>query len=351
MLFYTIPYLFVLLLSSAFYKLKKIDVPNPIVLFLMLLPATLVSLLRGDVGIDTLNYLGYFKDLRSGNEALQAHEPGFELLSRIIDLLGFNERVNIALISFLTICLLCNSFSKTKNQLLLFSWVVFPLYFVDMTMNGLRYGLAFAIASNAVDALYRKKNFKALLIGLVAISMQYSVALLVFPFLMFNANKKFAIFLAIGLAIIASGIFAFSPLILTYLYDKQDAYKDLLAPAVTSGLVPLIFFIVLFSSFILLSRRKEVSYLLYVFLVLEIISFGIAKITYAGLRLQTLFVFALLIYIKQHFHLIEKRRIFLYILFSVGILSFLILWKNLTAEIEDVQAPMIPYKFFWKTNN
>ncbi|WP_231458838.1 MULTISPECIES: EpsG family protein [unclassified Pedobacter] len=322
------------------------DIPKGVLLFLLLLPATLVAVLRGDVGADTLNYIGYFNDLRQGSNNYQHYEPGFHFLLKVIDLFGLTDRGSIALVSLLTILLLCISFSRNKQQFLLFCWVIFPIYFVDMTMNGLRYGLGFALAVIAIENIYKKKYLGAIVFSLLAILTQYSSFLLIIPFIFVGVSKKYAIYIALMMIITLAGIITAAPMLLIYLYDKQDAYKDIASPGITSGLLPLLSFFVIYFSFIIFSNKDNFK-ILHILLCLELLSFGIAKMSYAGLRLQTLFLFGLLVFIKENFGMLKFQNKFMLILYIYGIFSFLLLTKNLSVQVEGVESPMIPYKFFW----
>ena len=343
-----IPYLVVLLCSCILFKIKSAAIPYGIFLFVILLPATLVAVLRGNIGTDTINYLGYFDDLRNGTSENSVYEPGFKLISETLNILRLSARTNLAIISAIIVILLCASFSKSKNQVILFCWIVFPLYFVDMTMNGVRYGLAFSFGCLAVDAIKDKRYFKILCFTVMAISIQYSSALIIIPFLFLGLNKKLVIYLLGGTIIIILIFVGYAPMQLTYLYDKQDAYKDIVSPGAASGLIPLLIFTIIYVSFIWTSQKNRYSQTVHLLLFCQLASFAVAKFSYAGLRLQMLFLFALLIFIKGNFPIIKAHKIFNYSLFVVGILSFIVLLKNISAKVEDVQSPLIPYKFFWQ---
>lgn len=349
MVYYFIPYLSLFLLMSMINKKNISSSSLFVLLILFLTPAILLVILRGNVGTDTINYLGFFKDL-SNDSSVHEYEPGFQFLSQCMNLFRFNERVNVAIISLLTIILLCKSYSSSKDHVVLFSSFLFPVYFYDMTMNGLRYGLSFALSSLAIDALYKKKNLNFILLALISTSIQYSSFLIIIVFVIFKLNKK--ILIGLLLLIIATSPFLvdFVTNNLVYLSDKKDFYKDLASPSSTSGLGPLILFLLLFFTFYLYSEKTNPKKNLLLILVFEIASFMLAKITYAGLRFQMLFLFSLVLLIKQEYHLILRKKEFSMLLISIGVFGFLLTAKNLMAIVEDVESPFIPYKFFWQEN-
>jgi hypothetical protein len=350
MFIYVFPYvaLFFLLLL-----IMKMNIKNSnlfLLLFLFLIPAILVVILRGNVGTDTINYLGFFRDL-SNEQDVHEYEPGFQLLSKFIIIFGFNERINIAIVSFLTILILCKSFSYSKEHVLVFSSFLFPVFFYDMTMNGLRYGLSFALSSVAIDALYRKKNISFIILALFSLSIQYSSFFIIFIFLAFKLNKKMLLILLTLIIISIPLIIDFFVKNINYFYDKQDFYKDVASPSGTSGLGPLLLFCLLLFAFCFFSKNVNSKKIIVLIFILEIGSFMLAKITYAGLRLQMLFLFSLLLLIKEEYDCISKKREFMVFIISLGFFGFLLTAKNLTANVEDVESPFIPYKFFWQEND
>ena len=343
MLFYVVPYLFLAFFALAQYYLKLKDYYRSFLFFLFALPAISIAVLRGNVGTDTLNYLQYFGDLNRGVE-VHSFEQGFEFLARGVNSLGFNERFGVAVMSGLTSILILGSFSNTKNQIILFSLLLFPVFFYDMTMNGLRYGLSFAISAIALDFLYKKNNFAFILLAIAAISIQYSSFLIICVFLIFKLDKKYLI----GLGIVILFFIPFLSLNLTYFYDKQDLYRDVASPGSTSGLGPLILFLSIFISFLFYSGKERSTNILFLILALELGSFMLAKITYAGLRFQNLFLFSLIILIKQEYYTITKKNEYLMMLIFLGTFGFLLTVKNIGAVVEDVNSPFLPYVFFWQ---
>ncbi|WP_346238516.1 EpsG family protein [Niabella insulamsoli] len=346
MLYYILPYIFLLLVTLYFYYNRQIKQIGFFHLFFALFPAFLIAILRGDVGTDTLNYLGFFEGKLINPEMGEQYEPGFELLGWIMSMTGMSPRFNVALVAVITTWILCKSFSRSKPEMMLFSLLIFPMYYWDFTMNGIRYGLSFSIVTIAIDALYRHKYLRFLILSIIAVSIQYSALLIVLVFLFPLVKKRYLVLIIggfIGLLAVLPNAFEF---FMTRLYDKQDAYKDLTAPSGLSGLAPLSFFLILYVVFIVYGKGK--FFLLHILLIGEILSFIIARYTYAGLRLQGVFVFAIILFAKNNYKYIDRpNRYFRYII-VLNFLAFLIFIKNIVVIVPGDRAPFLPYKFYWE---
>ena len=184
MYYYIIPYFFLLLGSLLIknYNFNKSIII--LILFTFLFPAILIVILRGNIGTDTLQYLRHFNSL-SIQGYIDTFEPGFNYLAALINLFGFKDNFDVAIIGFLIIFLLIKSFSDSKESALLFIYILFPIFFYDLSINTLRAGLAFALSSIALDYLYEKQNFKFILFTILSIFMQYSAIFIIIFFLFF----------------------------------------------------------------------------------------------------------------------------------------------------------------------
>lgn len=345
---YVVPYIYITLLTLGYCFSNSKKEGGRLLLFLFILPALLIAVLRGNIGTDTYFYLGMFQNYQEGyTMADMEYEPGFLLLGYIISQLGFGPRAGVAIIGLITTMLLLGLFSKTKDKIALFGLVFFPIFYVDFTMNGLRYGLSFAIAGWAVYYLYQKKYITFGILSVLALSMQYSALIVIAPFLASLVRKKYLIlFFAVMLPLIfLTNTFNF---ILTHLAGKQDAYKNIQAPGALSGVATLIIFLLIYFFFIYYSEKKTPLKLLTSILVLELISFGIARFTYAGLRIQSAFLFVLIIFVYNNLPQLEKRQWFFFRMSIVSLLSFAIFYKNLSASDINDLTPFIPYKFYWQ---
>lgn len=346
MLYYLVPYIFITFLSLNIY-FKKLKVTWQMLLFL-LLPAILVAGLRGNVGTDSIFYLGLLEDYRLYGESRMSYEPGFEILNKVIAAAGATPRLGVAIIAVISTLVLCKAFSRSRNEMILFALVLFPLFYYDFTMNGLRYGLSFCLATLAVDALYKKKYWYFALWGILAFTMQYSSLLILLLFLSVLIPKKYIIIVValLGLLFVASpGSFAF---FLDRLSDKQDAYSEIYAPAFTSGLAPLLVVFFLYANFLYFHRGHKYSKLVHTVVICEVLSFVIAKFTYAGLRLQGVFMYCMILYIKNNTKPIQMPWRYIANYTILSLLAILLFFKNIQTVVEDDYTPFLPYNFFWE---
>lgn len=349
MLYYILPYFYITFFSLILY-FSNIKSIRGWQIFILLIPAILVFSLRGNVGTDTYYYLGLLDDYMHYGESLARYEPGFEILGKTLIYFGLTPRFALATIAIITTIVLCKSFAASKLQMLILTLLLFPLYFYDFTMNGIRYGLSFSLATLSIDSLYRRKYRSAVIWGLIAFSMQYSAALVILPFVSVLVRKRY-IFLSIssliGMFLIAPGMFS---LVTDRISGKTDAYSEILAPSLFSGLAPLFIVLMMYSSFLYFQRNKPSSKLIHIILILEILSFIMAKFTYAGLRFQGVFMYCMILYLKYNLDTLSPHYIkkYIYIMLFISIIGMLLFIKNILGVVEGDMSPFLPYKFFWE---
>ena len=133
-----------------------------------------------------------------------------------------------------------------------------------------------------------------------------------------------------------------------YIFNKQDLYKDYVSPSSISGLAPIILFILIFSSFVVYTSNTRPNNLLILILIFEGLSFLLTKVSYAGLRFQLIFLFALILLIKQEQNIITDKRSFFKFMFFIGLIGFMITMKNITFIDEEAESTYVPYRFFWE---
>lgn len=345
MLFYLIPYIYITFISLNVY-FSKIKV-NFRTLLLLLFPALLVVVLRGNVGTDSFFYLGLFEDYQRFGESNAKYEPGFETLGKVMIYLGASPRLGVAMVGLISTLILCKAYSRSKNEMLMLAMLVFPTFYYDFGMNGIRYGLSFCLATLGIDALY-KKNYKLFAVfSLLAVSMQYSSLLIILPFAGNLIKKKYVfIILFLLAAVIAVSPDSFS-FFMDRVADKQGAYSQIYAPGVTSGMAPLGLVLLIYFNFIWFHRKTNYSNLIHIILILEILSFVFAKFSYAGLRFQGAYMYCMILYLKNNTQETTPRRYSINLIL-ISIISIAIFVKNVTTELEDELTPNLPYKFFWE---
>lgn len=345
MIFYVFPSVVVYIYSIYVFTTKKPDKYNLTKLLIILSPALLVAALRGNIGVDTENYTQHFSDKINNITDSYTFEVGFEKLIEIFVYLKLSVNGIFASIATIITVLLSLSFSRNKNSILLFLLVLFPLYYVDSTMNGIRYGLAFSIASIAIDLLYKKNNPFFILMFIIASSIQISSTLIFLSFLLAKFNWKVLSFLLL-ISLIYSP--EFTEFILPYLIDKKDAYIYSYSPSFLSGIFPLIVFLILYTLFLFNFKKPLAITEIHVLLILEILAFVLAKYSYAGLRCQLLFLFSLLLAIKNNLANNILNESFYKALFILSLILHGNFLKNLLTGVAEFNSTYLPYEFFWQ---
>lgn len=350
MIYYIFPYVFLLITSFFFYNSNQKCSLS--VLFFCLFPACLIVILRGNVGTDTDTYLRFYRELIRNADYDPSFEKGFTFLSKFTVNLGANEGQSVATIGLLTTILLCVCFSENYDKFLIFTLLIFPTFFYDMTMNGLRYGLSFALIAIAVQNLYKRRKFIFIVISLMAFSIQSS-SLFIFLIFFIGELPIKVIIISLILIVITIYLTTFSIIDLDYFYGKQDMYKDFYSPDISSGLSPLIIFLLIYFTFLFFCKNElnRLNKVIHIILLLEILAFILAKFSYAGLRFQMVFLFSLILFISNNFNLLKDKTKIMYYFGLIGIISFLITIKHFNYNDDEVASPFLPYKFYWDELN
>lgn len=341
-LVYLLPFLWLGGITLMTY-ISKIRLKNyKWILLVALLPAIIIAVISGDSGTDKAYYYSWIYNTFNGNFDKVVYEPGFKYLTFFIAQIYPSEYFVIPIVGVITSIFLILAFSSNKWHLLIFGFFLFPFFYYDMTMNGLRFGLSFAISAYAGKLVLEKKMKLFLIFGLIAVSMQYSSVIIII--LMYFSQIKFKkihllLLIIIGYAI--NNILDFG-----YLDNKADAYKDLTRPSGISGLSPLLLFLLIF--FLNWFLNKKIKTIFFIIFALEIGSFILSLSSYSGLRFQNLFIFTLLIFVAffQDLQTFKKRYLIFFIL--IGVMSFSMKVRNFMNEDRDVITPFLPYEFYWE---
>lgn len=351
MSYYIFPYIFAI---TGFIILYIYEIRSTFfTTILCLLPSILIVILRGNVGTDTYTYLGYFKELIKDINYDSSFEKGFIGFSVILINLGLNERQCIAIIGLATTIILAYCFSSSTEKFTVFILLLYPIFFYDMTMNGLRYGLAFALSTLAIHNLIKDRLWLFILYSLLAASIQISSILILIIFLTGQFSfKHLSVLFILSISLIYV-INYFWTIDLSYFYSKQDMYKDLVAPEGLSGLSPLILFLLIYFCFLLFYEGKiiEIQKQIHIILILELLSFILSKISYSGLRFQMLFLFALMVFVSNNIDLSKNRFKITCCYCIISMISFIITLKHFNYYDAQVLSPFLPYTFFWNEIN
>lgn len=308
------------------------------------LPLVFLSLFRGNIGTDTANYLSIFEAIQSSPESIPKIEPVFYGISLGLMSVFDDSRVVIGLFAFITTLVLFFSSIRFEKDCQIFGAAVIPIFYQSMTMNGIRYGLSFAIV--ILSALYFQRGNKKLFIvtalfsGLIHLS---GLFLAVLFYLLVNKNRNsYIVIIAMAIGTI---IFFEDALLI-----KFFAYSELESPSVTSGLSLLFLSLAVIFIFMV---EKNLNYKfgvqIFIILFLVISSFILTKFSYAGLRMQSLVLYLIFLIMQYRFAeggvALSGRRYALLIV--IGFLGVGFNLNNYINEDVDNLSPFLPYKFVW----
>jgi hypothetical protein len=340
MVFYLLPLAYFYLMFGLGYRVGRPSLG----VALGSLPLLALALLRGQVGGDTPNYVSAVEVLRDAGEPLEMFEPLFERLLLALAQLPVDPMAVLALVSLLTAVLLLRGWWLVERDMVLFSGI-FAVFFIDMTMNGLRYGLAFALIALAASLLVRGHRFFFWVIVAAASMIQISSGLIGIVLFLFQDFR--------GRSFVLVGLFAaaIAATFSDYLLLKLVANEVLQKPGALSGLSSL----GMIGALLLVwgtdrNLRGGAAGKIVVLVLLALIGYGVAQISYAGLRLQALVAFltALALACHMHTHGLRPGRRTVVALFVVGVLFGALKLRNIAQSDADAEAPFIPYKFFWE---
>ncbi len=333
-----------------------------IVFFLLgLFPVFLLSVCRGDVGTDTAAYLRIIEDIQ--NTGSSDLELGFVLLVKAMLFLGMTPRFILIAIAGLVTGLLVYAAQLSERSLLLSAVCIIPVFYLDMTMNGVRYGLSFACAMCAIGAFYQKRFHHCVIFAAFAVLFHLSGWLIFVMAAIFSDDKeefKQWYILTLGLGILILTLQSIDGIL--YLFDmdfgqsgvdleeKVSAYMNFPAPSLFSGLGPLTLSLICLW---LIKKTDRANHIvsgrrIYMFLAGVIAAFAVAKFSYAGLRLQFVILFFMLLCLqfKPAFSSIvdsSKKKHILPIMVLVGLLGIAAFMKNALVTEGNGPTPWLPY--------
>lgn len=327
-------------------------------------PIFFLAICRGNVGTDTAAYLRIISDI--GRNVPTGLELGFILLVKAMLFLGMSPRLILIAVAGMVTALLLYAASFSQRSLLLVALCVVPLFYLDMTMNGLRYGLSFAAAMCAVGLFYQNRFRLCLVFAACTVLFHLSGWLIFVLMALFSDDRKefkkwFAITVGFGIQVLVlqnadevARFFgsALKQAVGVNLHVKAVAYMHFPSPSFLSGLAPLTLSLI---ALVLIKRvdggraviRLRQFYLL---LVGILAAFTIAKFSYAGLRLQFVVLFFMLLCLQFKPILIgpediAKDRTVLPILVLLGVLGVALFVKNALVSEGTGPSPWLPYSF------
>lgn len=340
MFFYIMPYIFIVFMALMSYKVRSGG--YKVLFFIGLIPFALLVALRGEVGTDTNAYIKLLSnsiyELKENNSGL---EPFFLMIIYLKNYFELNSQLVLNVFSLFILLVLFIFFLKTKHRFFIFSLLIFPIFIYDMSMNGVRYGMAFALScffiAESKEKLYKINNNKFIYF----LSLLNHKTAILFYFFKNAQSASIKNFFIICLIMII-GFFVLQE----YMVDKFSLYSEYSSPSIFSGVQPLFltFLVLMANSYFYSQNLKRNIYLL----IIQLIFYIITQVSYAGIRFQFLELFYILVILVNDDGKIRKYKLYLLVLFFIGFLGLLFRLKNFNDESGIGLSPFIPYKFFWE---
>ena len=326
-----------------------------------MLPLILLIVLRGVVGTDTQSYINIISQIKA-NGACQGIELGFIYLIKILLFVVNDPQQVCVLVGIITTAVLIISSKSDNRAIFVLIVCIIPTFYLDMTMNGLRYGLSFAFAMLAFSKFYSHNLILSVVLGVVAVLFHIS-GLFLFLIAALLADDKeelkrwikliLVLFLVTLVQLYFIDIFKLFMSNINQigmnninLNEKYIVYKQYKSPYWFSGLAPMGISLALL--YVLQRGNRDFPVLItrhfYILLALVGLMFAIAKFSYAGLRLQTVVLFAMLLMLqfKPGFSGVMNKKVKNGIFF-VGCLGLLVFIKGVIQTESQGISPFSPW--------
>lgn len=301
--------------------------------------------LRGNVGVDLPMYALTIEIIQQNKGYSFIFEPGFEFLILAFSQIASTPSTVAKLIATLTTTLLLLGRWRTKTAYQVLGLGIIPYFYLDMTMNGLRYGLAFAIVLVTLNGFLAMQYFRYTTLALVAASMQVSSLYLTGLLqALLRPSWKYAL-------LMLPGLIAVSLLGYDYFLHKASINAELSKPGLTAGIAPLLLsIVVLIGCWKYKPIRANYRTAILALLALTFATYGVTQFTYAGLRLQQLNYFLILLFLIYTNEKLDRKKskLILFTLILASILGSTFRLNNFRSEAGNGEAPFIPYHFFWQ---
>lgn len=301
------PFLVIFIFHSFWLKQKFL------VNILAYLPIAIFASLRGYAGTDTENYRIAYDYIGQVGDITVGVDFGFTALMLLASNLGLSFQGFSALQAGLCLFLYCLAGARLDRTEPLFSIGILPVYLLDSTFNGVRYGLAFALAAFLVAYVYERRK-------------KFSGVLLIAPALIHSSLAPIAMLspIVLGLSAVGAYFVGIEYTLAQFFIGKFDSYSSIYRPSVYSGLVPLLQAFVLLHLAYFKKSGLKIGYNLFTLSI--IITFGgyiVSLYTYAGLRLLLLGAFLLGISVAMSIESKDSPKKYIILLYTIAVLNFM----------------------------
>lgn len=310
------------------------------------LPILFLIAARGLVGTDTAQYLFIIRAVwASGLEAVSL-EPLFGIFSNLLMARLYDPFTTLVVISVMIALLMFIAGLRLERTPLVFMAVVMPYFMMDMTMNGVRYGLAFAIITLATGFLLQGRRIVFLLLALLAALTQLSSLLLAVG-IWALLEARLRSFVAIVVLVVP--LVAFFG---TYLDDKAAIYAGLYIVSPFSGLVPLFLSLALLGGLFTIQELRSTSAPQFaVLLGAVLVSYLMTRFTSGGLRMQQLVLFLIYLYGAARIYRLSvdvwRHQLLIVVSLVVALVGGAFRLDNFAEDKDFGPTPFNPYYFIW----
>ncbi len=304
-----------------------------------------VAFLRGSVGTDTSAYEDTFARILAGNSEWSS-EGLFGAVGLGLCALGGSVEMGVRLLSVLFFGLLAIfCFRANRDELLLLSAYVLPVFAYQYSMNTLRIGLALAVLLLAVQTLRRAQTGRNIA-GLFTPLLFHYTSIIASCYLILSAvrlnAKVFAVAFVVGVGVMT--VFYFT--LQDYALGKVQVYETFFAPSEASGLSRLIMVGIIIIA-VVIGSLPVVSQIRFacISVILAAIFAAVTRDTAGGLRLLDMLSFTLPLSALLAFASASRiaDNYFKVGLCLAGILGAVAVGKNFLDEAGYGNSPFVPY--------
>lgn len=244
----------------------------------------ILAICRGDVGTDTTVYETLVERIMNGNLWVTI-EPGFTTYVYLSKIFTDNSvLITRGLSAVFFLLILIYLWRATYDEVAVLMLYFAPNYFLQLSMNGLRIGIATAAFLVALQFFRRSNNLRSLCFASFGttfhISIIFAIILAVSSRLEVTRLRGAIVPLISILLITYVGIIAQN-----YILQKTEDYTTITSPGGLSGLSPVgrIFIMIAFASHLRFSHGRKLWFFM-ITVSVTLVSYYLSFYSYAGLR-------------------------------------------------------------------
>lgn len=313
---------------------------RPLLFFIGMIPLMGIACFRGIVGTDTYAYFWAFAE--AGNGYDYGGEPFFKAVVQALWEIRSDPWFVLFGISAIISSIFVVAITKLNNMGWILALIAVPIFYLDMTMNGLRYGLAFSLFMLATHYLVKGQSKIYIVIAIIGACSHFSSFLL---FAIYYAMRR-GVNVFVGIAGVV-GVFLGVFVLQDYLMDKRELYSSIVSPGALSGVFPFVVSILMIWCALCYRKSMDVSAkALLVCLCLAVSTFALARVSYAGLRFQFMVIMLISTYVCTAVWRGSRNQFIRFglIMAMVGVIGLGGRIRNMIEEEGLGNSPFFPYQ-------